>query len=165
MNTSSPITDAVDELSPVISALGDALGDRLIAVVLFGSRARAEADEASDWDLLLIARGLPDSTWSRHIALKRSLPSGWRGRIAVLAKTPKEFEARLAALYLDIAYDGVILYDPEGYAATKLARIRRLGKEAGLIRRERGGERIWEWTRPPSGHWKIEWDGIDGIPS
>jgi hypothetical protein len=28
------------------------LGDRLIAVVLFGSRARGDADPASDWDLL-----------------------------------------------------------------------------------------------------------------
>ena len=33
--------------------------DRLVAVVLFGSRARGEGSETSDWDLLVIAEGLP----------------------------------------------------------------------------------------------------------
>jgi hypothetical protein len=63
---------------------------------------------------------------TRHLVLKRALPPRWRGWIAVLAKTPEEFEARLPALYLDIAHDGIILYNPNGYAAQKLARIRQL---------------------------------------
>ena len=152
-------------LAPVLAALKSALGERLMALVLFGSRARGEADESSDWDLLLIARDLPPGTLQRHLALKRTLPPGWRGRVALLAKTPEEFEARLPALYLDIAQDGIILYDPIGYAAGKLARVRQLQREAGLERREWAGELIWDWTRPPDGPWKIEWDGIDGIPA
>ena len=136
----------------------------IIAIILFGSQARGEADETSDWDLLLIASDLPVGTLERHFALKRALPPDWRGRIALLAKTAEEFEARLPALFLDIAEDGVILHDPTGYAARKLARIRQLRQQAGLERRERGGELIWDWTRPPTGPWKIEWDGIDGIP-
>ena len=153
------------QLAPVLRALKDALGEELVAVVLFGSQARGEADTTSDWDLLLIADHLPAGTLERHLTLKHALPPRWRGRIALLAKTPGEFEARLPALYLDIAHDGVILYDPHGYAANKLSRIRQLRQEAGLVRRERMGESIWEWTRPPAGPWKIEWDGIDGIPT
>jgi predicted nucleotidyltransferase len=152
------------ELSPVLTALKGALGERLIALVLFGSQARREGDETSDWDLLLIATNLPLSSLKRHLTLKRALPPHWRGRVALLAKTPEEFEARLPALYLDIAHDGVVLHDPTGYADRKLARIRQLREEAGLERRERAGELIWDWTRPPAGPWKIEWDGVDGIP-
>ena len=137
----------------------------LIAIVLFGSRARGEADETSDWDLLLIARDLPDGGLKRHLALKRALPKLWRGRVALLAKTPEEFEARLPALYLDIAQDGITLYDPQGYAARKLARVQQLRQAAGLVRRKRAGELIWEWDRPPTGPWRIEWGGIDGIPT
>jgi predicted nucleotidyltransferase len=136
----------------------------IIAIILFGSQARGEPSRTSDWDLLLIANDLPVGTLERHFALKRALPPGWRGRIALLTRTPEEFEARLPALYLDIAEDGVILHDPTGYAARKLARVRQLRQQAGLVRREREGDLIWDWTRPPSGPWKIDWDGIDGIP-
>jgi hypothetical protein len=163
--SSDVITPEPDLLSPIVTSLRNALGERLIAIVLFGSRARGEADEASDWDLLLIARDLPVRTLQRHVTLKRALPPGWRGRTALLSRTSEEFESRLPALYLDIAHDGIILYDPTGYVKQKLARIRQLRREAGLVRRERAGQLIWDWTRPPTGPWKIEWDGVDGIPA
>ena len=169
MNTSPGTTPKkepqTEALAPVLAALRDALGERLVAVVLFGSQARGDADDSSDWDLLLIATGLPTGTLKRYLALKGALPPGWRGRVALLAKTPEEFEARLPALYLDIAHDGIILHDPAGYAARKLARVRQLRQEAGLVRREWAGELIWDWVKPPTGPWKIEWDGIDGIPT
>jgi len=43
------------ELTPVVSALREGLGDDLVALVLFGSRARGDHYPQSDWDLLLIA--------------------------------------------------------------------------------------------------------------
>jgi predicted nucleotidyltransferase len=151
MNTSSGLTNSKKNLlAPVLNALKAALGKHLIAVVLFGSRARGDADERSDWDLMLIASSLPRGVLKRHLALKRALPSQWHGRIALLAKTPEEFERRLPALFLDIAHDGIILYDPQGYADRKLHRIRQLRKEAGLERRERAGELIWDWIKPPT---------------
>lgn len=150
-------------LVPVVDALRSALGEQLIAVVLFGSRARGEADETSDWDVLLIAEDLPAGRLKRHFALKRALPPDWRGQIALLAKTRAEFEARLPALYLDIAQDGIILYDPRGYAADKLARIRQRQAEAGLQRQRRGDDWVWTWTTPPAGPWRVEWEGVDGI--
>lgn len=82
-------------LSPVVSALRQGLGDNLVAVVLFGSRARGEATEASDWDVLVIARQLPSSFFQRHVQLKSLLPVEWRAPVSLLARTPEEFEARV----------------------------------------------------------------------
>jgi hypothetical protein len=59
-----------------------------------------------------VARNLPERFLSRYRFLKRSLPPSWRGRLSLLAKTPEEFEAAAPPLYLDIACDGKILYDP-----------------------------------------------------
>ncbi len=55
-------------------ALRQGLGERLVAIVLFGSRARGEAREDSDWDLLVIAKALPDDYLDRHFLLKRIGP-------------------------------------------------------------------------------------------
>ncbi|MFB3764604.1 MAG: hypothetical protein ACE14P_05080 [Methanotrichaceae archaeon] len=62
------------------------------------------------------------------------LPQNWRGRISVLAKTREEFEAVLPPLYLGIALDGLILYDPQNYAATQLQKFRRLIQSKDLRR-------------------------------
>jgi uncharacterized protein len=109
-----------DILPQTVRALQTALGDRLVAIVLFGSRARGEASPESDWDLLVIAKALPQKPFTRRLFLKRLLPSSCRSALSVLARTPEEFEAHLPSLYLDIALDGRILYDPRQYAAKRL---------------------------------------------
>jgi hypothetical protein len=43
------------------------------------------------------------------------LPVAWRGQTAILAKAPEEFESYLTSLFLDIALDGIILHDSDGY--------------------------------------------------
>jgi predicted nucleotidyltransferase len=65
---SQPVPSQVHEqdvLARAVEALRDGLGDRLVAVALFGSRARGEAGEESDWDLLVVAEGLPTSPLQR----------------------------------------------------------------------------------------------------
>ena len=57
----------------------------------------------------------------RHILLKRFLPAVYRGAVSLLAKTPQEFEEKISSLYLDIAQDGKILFDPQGYAHREVA--------------------------------------------
>jgi predicted nucleotidyltransferase len=147
-------------LTEVVTALKQGLGDHLIAVVLFGSRARGEANAASDWDLLVIARNLPSRTFERHIRLKRLLPVAWRGRTAILAKTPEEFEAHLTSLYLDIALDGTVLYDPNDYVARRLASLRKLIKERGLVRERVQDNLVWRWERFPGFDWTLEWEAV-----
>jgi predicted nucleotidyltransferase len=142
----------------VIAALKQGLGDRLIAIVLFGSRARGEADETSDWDLLVIAHHLPDKVMERHITFKSMLPVEWRSRVSMLAKTPQEFEARLPSLYLDIALDGLVLYDTGEYVTERLARLRRLVQKQGLHRGSTEHDLIWRWQHFPGFNWSLDWE-------
>jgi predicted nucleotidyltransferase len=57
-------------LSPIVTALLQGLGDNLVSVVLFGSRARRDTTEASDWDMLVIARHLASRFFQRYIQFK-----------------------------------------------------------------------------------------------
>ena len=64
----------ISSLNEVIEGLKETLTGCLVAVVLFGSRARGDAHEESDWDILVIAHDLPDRPFRRHIFLKAQLP-------------------------------------------------------------------------------------------
>ncbi len=140
-----------------VKALREALGERLVAVVLFGSRARGDATADSDWDLLVLAEDLPQNLFDRSLFLKGALSQAWRGAVAVVARTPQEFETYLPSLYLDIALDGQVLYDPRGYAAGRLATLKGMIEEAGLYRvRTQAGD-LWRWKSPPAGAWVLEW--------
>jgi len=147
-----------DILKKVLTALQTALGDHLIAVVLFGSRARGEASAESDWDLLVLAEGLPEKPFERHLFLKQQLPPDCRGAVSLLAKTPREFEASLPPLYLAIALDGQVLYDPRGYVAQRLAALRRSMEKAGLHRQRTSAGEVWRWEGESAGPQTLEWE-------
>jgi hypothetical protein len=144
-------------LFQLVTALQEGLGERLVAVVLYGSRARDQAREASDWDLFVIATDLPARLWERHILLKRFLPAVYRGAVSLLAKTPQEFEEKISSLYLDIAQDGKILFDPQGYAHQRLAVLQRLMAETGLYRKKSLGGEVWRWQQKPRQPWELQW--------
>jgi uncharacterized protein len=147
-------------LSAVVTALRQSLGDKLVALVLFGSRARGDATEASDWDLLVIARHLPPSLFQRHVQLKALLPVEWRAKISLLARTPEEFDAHLTSLMLDIALDGIVLDDPEGYASERLAALNKLIERKGLHRKQEGKDFTWTWEHFPGFNWTLEWGEV-----
>ncbi len=141
----------------VVSGLRQRIGEDLVSVVLFGSRARGEARESSDWDFLVIARDLPEGTLERVFRLKKMLSTLYRGEVSLLAKTPEEFMAGLPDLYLDIALDGVILYDTGDYVAERLKFLRALIRRKGLRREREGRDLIWRWEQPPGPDWSLEW--------
>lgn len=60
-------------------------------------------------------------------------------------------------LYLDIALDGIALYDPSGYITGKLAYLRRQIREMGLQRIGKDHDWIWLWRDPPGTKWELEW--------
>ena len=146
------------ELNPVVHALQKGLGEGLVAVVLYGSRARGEAKVESDWDLLVIAQDLSKRHIERYREMKDVLPPEWRGRISILAKTPEEFEAVLPSLYLEIALDGLILHDPQGYATAQLQKLRRLIISKGLRREKHGEDLVWQWESFPGFGWSLAWE-------
>jgi len=145
-------------MTEVVAALHTGLGERLVSIVLFGSRARGDAHVDSDWDLLVIARELPQKAFARHLSLKNLLPVTWRGVISILGKTPEEFAARLPSLYLDIALDGLILYDTTGYAAQRLSQVRQLIEKQGLYRESHHNDMQWRWRQFPGRTWSLEWE-------
>ncbi len=144
----------------IASSLNEGLGNDLVAVVLFGSRARGEAGEGSDWDVLVVASNLPERILKRTVYLKRMLPDSFRGEVSLLAKTPEEFTAGLPELYLDIAVDGVILHDTDEYMAKRLRFLRALIRSKGLRREKDGRNLIWNWNGAPGSDSSLEWEEI-----
>lgn len=142
----------------VVSKLREGLGDDLVSVVLFGSRARGEAHQESDWDILVVVRDLPEKTLERAIYLKRLLPAEHRGEVSLLAKTPEEFTSSLPDLYLDIAVDGVVLYDTDGLMTERLRALRALIRRKGLYREREGRDLIWRWRERPASDWSLSWE-------
>lgn len=150
-------THAAELARHVVGALVNGLSGRLVAVVLFGSRARGEGSETSDWDLLVIAEDLPAKTFDRNLYLKQLIPMAWRGRVSILAKTPEQFHGAVSSLYLDVALDGQILYDPRGFAVSRLGALRRGIEQLGL-RREPVPEGFdWRWEHAPAASWSLSW--------
>jgi predicted nucleotidyltransferase len=137
-----------------VQALSNVLGDRLVAVALFGSRARDQAGTQSDWDLLVLVRGLPESPLERLISLKQLLPPGCEA-VSLLPRTPEEFEDHISSLYMDVALDGKILYDPQGYLAERLSHLRRLIEDMGLYREWTEAGQEWRWRKQPTGPWAL----------
>jgi uncharacterized protein len=154
-NPPAYLADAVDRLRA-------AFGKKLVGVALYGSRARGEARPDSDVDLLAIVRDLPTHWQKRTFALHDPLRTiSVDFPIYVYGKTPEEFEKGFPSIYLDMGLDGIVLYDPEGYLTRKLARIRQIISDAGLMReRIADGEFFWDWKRPIGYPWELDWEGL-----
>lgn len=150
-------------LKAIVKAFEQGFQEMFWGLVLFGSAARGEAGETSDLDLLVVADPLPEKFTTRMQLLRSLLPRHLRGKVSLIAKTRAEFEGGFPSYYLDLALDGIILYDREDYMTQKLERIRSLIQAAGLTRRRTEYGFVWQWKRPPSGHWRIDWSGVYGV--
>jgi len=107
-----PIHKAADHLEPYLRTLVERL--RPEKIILFGSYAYGQPDEHSDFDLLVIRRGI-ESSKASNIEIRRALRDVPAPPVSFtfLSRTPEEFEAKLeqgSPIYEDIAEKGVVLY-------------------------------------------------------
>ena len=98
----------------VTAALSQSLGDNLVTVYLFGSKARGDARPDSDIDLLVIVQKLDaDSRWLvRATAADCSLQHDVLFNTHIYEKERWEYLAEYQdALWREIQRDGVSLHD------------------------------------------------------
>ena len=146
----------------IVKCYKDYLGNDLISIVLFGSQARNDNTGHSDYDIFITAKRLPKSPLERLLYIRKPIVAKFEQKISIIAKTPEEVESSFPPLFLDIGIDGKILYD-SGFFKEKIARIRKLMREAGLKRRRHGGEFYWEWSKPPKEGWELDWTGYHAL--
>ncbi len=152
-------TAELDELLKELSrkyalVLRRSFGEKLLAVVLYGSVARNEATQYSDIDLLVIASDLPEGRFARqkHLEaadkeldpeLQKLRRQGVFTDFCPMLKTPEE-AGRIIPLYLDLVEDAVILYERAGFFSAILERLRRSLERLGARRVRTGRVRYWE---------------------
>ncbi|MFN8643281.1 MAG: nucleotidyltransferase domain-containing protein [Candidatus Binatia bacterium] len=153
-----PVADTLRRLAEQYAELvRDALGDRVVSIVLFGSVARGDPSPSSDIDLLIVARDLPAGQFARQRllaaadaafepALQAAERQGIDPRLARIVRTPAE-AARAIPLYLDMTEDAVRLHDPDGFFAGELDRVRAALRRLGSKRIREG--RHWYWDLKP----------------
>jgi len=147
-------------IDKIIKILKDHFGKKVIALVVFGSYARGDFGESSDIDLFAIIEGLPRRHFERSTLMSSLITSHFSRRITIIAKTKREFLSAFAPLYLDLALDGKVAYDTDGFMKERLAEIEAIIEQAGLFRKKRGSRDYrWEWHVPPKGGWAIDWQG------
>ncbi|MCJ7786214.1 MAG: nucleotidyltransferase domain-containing protein [Desulfobacterales bacterium] len=155
MNPSNPS----NPFKKVVDCYKDYLGERLISIVLFGSQARGEAKESSDYDLFIVADGLPPKPFKRVLFIRSPLKGQFPEKFCIIAKTPQEIMTDFPPLFLDLGLDGIILFDRDNFFKKIQIRIKEIIHQAGLQRKRDERKLCWEWQNPPRKGWELTWSG------
>jgi len=147
----------------IVNCYEDYLGDHLISLVLFGSRARGDAKETSDYDLFIITKELPLGPFQRVLFIRGPLQGQFKERFCITAKTPEEILNNFPPFFLDLGLDGIILFDRNDFFKNLQIKIRDIIRQAGLQRKRDNGEFYWEWRNPPQKGWEITWSGYRAL--
>lgn len=133
----------------VLERLKESLGENLISLLLYGSVARGEGVEHSDYDFYVIARNLPERPIQRSIFLRGVLFGvQLERRYSIRSKRPEEMKDILP-LFLDLATDGIILYDKGDFAKKFFEKVLRKTEERKLVRyRTEDGYYGWRFEEP-----------------
>jgi predicted nucleotidyltransferase len=134
LNYASLIADKLEEI----------LQNDLVSVVLFGSAARGEAGEGSDIDILIVAEKFgKEGRFEVFNAIEKDLKASEEYHdlkenklgtlISPVPLTPSEVEKNPSIL-LDIAMDGIMLYDVDDFIVKKMKSMRRKLKKMGSKR-------------------------------
>lgn len=141
----------------LIKSLCSEFGDNLKTIVLFGSRARKQARDDSDHDILIIIEDLPLKLLQRQKLIRKAI---WEVplRINTIAKTSEEVKKNLTPLMLEACVDGICLYGKDYFEPLRKKALNAL-KHAGLKRKRIGHEWYWHFNKVPMKEWELTWDG------
>lgn len=127
---------------PVVTAIKQTMGDRLLGIVLFGSKARGEERDNSDIDLLIVLRP--------EVSISRSLYTEWDKMIRpeIGEKYSPQFvhiasAEQCSSLWLEAALDGVIWADTDSRILMSIGSIRGAIASGRFRRKMSYGQPYW----------------------
>lgn len=129
-------TDAVRRATSVV-------GDSLIALVVFGSWARAELHDQSDIDLLVVVEDGTELSRDLYLAWDEAPIWSHGSRVEPHFVHIPEPTRTLVGLWAEIAIDGIILFTRDLTLPSLLARVRRDIAAGRIIRRVVHGQPYW----------------------
>ncbi len=100
-------SEVLEAIRRVVLEEAGKLGVRVEKIILFGSRARGEAREDSDYDILIVVEGSIDWRVRRRLSLgvRRRLYRILRSPLDILVYTSGEFRERSR---IGVAFEGVV---------------------------------------------------------
>ena len=134
---SSSVEDTVQ--AGVVRKAKEDFQDALVGVLLFGSKARGDAHDTSDTDLLIVV--------SSDVRIERALYRSWDVSLpddirVHLAHLPTSAEGA-GSLWLECALDARILFDPSGLLKRRLVEIKEAILAGKYIRKVTHGQGFW----------------------
>ncbi len=145
----------------LLQLMREKMGERLLAVCLYGSLARGQVQRGSDVDLFIVVQGdqrEAEALWTAaHHALYETseyealTQQGVWPDLSPFIVTQEFLTVETPWLLLEVQDHGLILYDPQGVLARKLEAVRRRMRELGT-KKVMMPDGSWYWDIKPD--WK-----------
>lgn len=129
--------------SAVVERAAELFGDRLIAVIAFGSWARGEMTAASDVDILIVVDASAPLTRELYRRWDEQ-PFTWEGhRVEPHFVHLRGMDEGATGLWAEAAMDGIVLFERGTETSRWLAQVRRDILAGRLVRRVIHGQPYW----------------------
>ena len=130
---------AVSGTDEIIRAADAQFGSNFIGLLLFGSRARGDAHDTSDTDIMLVVDPSVRIDRAAYRYWDQNTPEGISIQISHLPAAPRE----AGSLWLECALDGRVLHDPSGRIVEFLNHARGYITSGAVIRKTTHGQGFW----------------------
>lgn len=123
----------------IVTDLVSIYGDKILGIILFGSQARGDAHDDSDFDILVVMNN--EVLITRE--LYRSLPECFDQTISIHFAHINDQPSEASSLFLECAIDGKILYDSKNIISTQIEKIRNFIFSGNVKRLVTHGQGFW----------------------